>query len=229
MYLRIRKAPDPRSIRHDWASFFCVFVSGPFIVLREYKGIRRLADSHSRLNSAGLHNIHLSFPPRLTTLMADLRMVWQLFFLFVALADFAQPTGVVMLRARAYFCDYTEAKTVLIPATTHAQSNTRQTLPQTLHRDSYYQSKIHDVVVRVPVGRKCVHFRIFFKRHARLPVNQILPGLTGHFIVARVSASDPAFQSTVNLQKGDTRLIHRILERYALRSTSFTRSHYLSG
>ncbi|KAJ7605668.1 hypothetical protein DFH06DRAFT_1348520 [Mycena polygramma] len=93
---------------------------------------------------------------------------------------------------------------------------------ETVMGQSLVQPRVHDVHAfifhsgpkgRRPKGRRiCARFRIFFKRHARLPVNSRL-GVKGDIVVMRVASH--GLSSVVNMRHSDARLADYIVESVA--------------
>lgn len=78
--------------------------------------------------------------------------------------------------------------------------------------DAGIQPFVHDTAVIVGQGgREKAFFRIFYKRHVRLPLNDALPGLgvQGDILVMRVGARNS--QAIVNMRSGDAALADLIV------------------
>ncbi|KAJ7474685.1 hypothetical protein B0H11DRAFT_2282216 [Mycena galericulata] len=67
-----------------------------------------------------------------------------------------------------------------------------------------FQPHVHDITVTLKHGRATSTFRIFFKRHIRLPHNAALD-IQGDLVVMRSAHKNP--ESVVNTRSSDRRLI----------------------
>ena len=97
---------------------------------------------------------------------------------------------------------------VKVPTCCVTHGTARYPLPESVFNDTTMQSYIHDCLVHVHEGKNIYHFRIFFKRHRHLPINQSLHQLSanhtfrGDALVMRSGAQDR--KSVVNMRERDT-------------------------
>ncbi|KAK6988826.1 hypothetical protein R3P38DRAFT_2572887 [Favolaschia claudopus] len=75
---------------------------------------------------------------------------------------------------------------------------------------SHFQSHIHDILVNLKHGRFRSRFRIFLKRHIRLPANAVFD-VKGDIIVMRVASENS--NSLVHLRSSDAPLIRFIMRK----------------
>ncbi|KAJ7655787.1 hypothetical protein DFH06DRAFT_1329224 [Mycena polygramma] len=80
------------------------------------------------------------------------------------------------------------------------------------------QPHVHDIIVVLKHGRRTTRFRVFFKRHVRLPLNPHA-NLQGDILIMRMASSNP--HSVVNLRSGDTRLADFVLRKISHRLRDF--------
>jgi hypothetical protein len=79
------------------------------------------------------------------------------------------------------------------------------------------QSYIHDCLIRVHEGKHVYNFRVFFKRHRRLHINQSIRRLSddhtfrGDALVMRAGARD--YNSVVNMRERDTILSDYVITK----------------
>src|ERR1700685_2991415 len=121
----------------------------------------------------------------------------------------------VHIRCRLYSATCTRACQVKVPTSCVAQATNRYPLPESVFDDATMQSYIHDCLVRVHEGKHAYHFRVFFKRHCHLRINQSLRWFSkghtfrGDALVMRVGTR--CHDSVVNMRDRDT-----ILSDYAI-------------
>ncbi|KAJ7122129.1 hypothetical protein C8R44DRAFT_735847 [Mycena epipterygia] len=87
---------------------------------------------------------------------------------------------------------------------------TRFPCMESVMNDYGFQSHVHDIDVELWHGRSITRFRVFFKRHVRLPQNGYAP-VMGDIVIMRVSTSN--LNSVVNMRSTD-----RSLSDFVLRS-----------
>ncbi|KAJ8482676.1 hypothetical protein ONZ45_g14867 [Pleurotus djamor] len=73
------------------------------------------------------------------------------------------------------------------------------------------QPYVHDIYLRSTIRRKKVVYRVFFKKHKRLPPNQALAGVLGEVVILRVAARN--MDSVVNLRPSDKAVVDRLATR----------------
>ena len=98
-----------------------------------------------------------------------------------------------------------------------AQTTDQYPVPKSVFDDPTMQPYIHDCLVHVHEGEHTYQFRIFFKCHCRLCVNQTMHISDGHpfrgdALVMRVGACD--CHSVVNMREHDTILSDFVINKY---------------
>lgn len=112
------------------------------------------------------------------------------------------------IRSRLYSSQ--RCKPVLVKVPTRCIHPARQGGPRFPFAESVLsggkiQPFIHDCVVTVYEGKQTHRFRVFFKRHQKLPANRSLPDgvpFCGDIVIMRVGALDQL--SVVNMRGRDT-------------------------
>ncbi|KAJ6476782.1 hypothetical protein C8R47DRAFT_1075638 [Mycena vitilis] len=131
----------------------------------------------------------------------------------------AAPQADVFLRARLY--STTTASPPFASVLTRTSANPylpRFPCVEGVMDPSGVQPHVHDVTVRLRHGRAVSRFRIFFKRHRKLPFNATLD-LQGDVVVMRVAVANA--QSVVNLRAADRALVDFVLARVSARIRDF--------
>ena len=85
------------------------------------------------------------------------------------------------------------------------QGGPRFPFAESVLADGKIQPFVHDCIVTVYEGRQIHRFRVFFKRHQKLPANRCLPdgiSVRGDIVAMRVGALDQL--SVVNMRGRDT-------------------------
>ncbi|KAJ3752069.1 hypothetical protein FB446DRAFT_605450, partial [Lentinula raphanica] len=77
------------------------------------------------------------------------------------------------------------------------------------------QSYIHDTILNIHHRRRLYRFRVFFKRHVRLPVNQSIQRLSGIRMEGDVLLVACGRQVTVrNLRSAEGRIADKAMRKY---------------
>ncbi|KAJ7120070.1 hypothetical protein C8R44DRAFT_877545 [Mycena epipterygia] len=140
---------------------------------------------------------------------------------------FASPANIlyfkpkdIFLRARVYCAGspspaFTSIHTRALSADPQA---TRFPCVESVMNDYGFQPHVHDIDVELRHGRSITRFRVFFKRHVRLPQNGYAP-IMGDIVIMRVSTSN--LNSVVNMRSTDRSLSDFVLRRVAHIISSF--------
>lgn len=121
------------------------------------------------------------------------------------------------IQSRLYSATCSKARQVKVPTCCVIRAPDRFPLPECVFEDAIIQPYIHDCLVRVYEGRHVYHFRIFFKRHRHLHVNQSLRRLSaslifcGDVLVMRAGARNR--NSVVNMREHDTVLSDYVITK----------------
>ncbi|KAJ7166521.1 hypothetical protein C8R43DRAFT_1122101 [Mycena crocata] len=124
------------------------------------------------------------------------------------------PTSHIFLKPRLYSTN-TSAPTSLDIFTRCRSSNPqddRFPCVESVLDSAAVQPHIHDIRVVFKHGRRTTHFRVFFKRHVRLPANPNVD-VQGDLLVMRVAAQND--ESVVNMRGGDQRLADYVAHKIA--------------
>lgn len=78
--------------------------------------------------------------------------------------------------------------------------------------DKALQPRIHTIVAHIQgAGRETRRFRIFFKIHCRMAVNDKVANVRGDVLVARLGEDDDS-NHVINLRSGDGLFVRRALD-----------------
>jgi hypothetical protein len=109
---------------------------------------------------------------------------------------------------------HNKARQVDVP--TRCAAHTRYPIPESVLNDAIVQPYIHDYLVHIREGTHIYRYRIFFKRHCRLPVNfSMAPTphiFRGDALVMRVGACD--CHPVMNMRDRDTILSDFAIIKY---------------
>ncbi|KAJ7635922.1 hypothetical protein B0H17DRAFT_1217191 [Mycena rosella] len=125
----------------------------------------------------------------------------------------AAQTSDIFLRSLLYPASVT-------PAFISAHTRCRGSDPQALRYPcvesvldcAAFQPHVHDLYVTVKHGRHTSRFRLFFKRHIRLPDNPNV-GIRGDLLIMRVASRNEA--SVVNMRLSDRKLVDYVVKNIA--------------
>jgi len=122
------------------------------------------------------------------------------------------------IRSRLYSSE--RCKPILVKVPTRctypaSQGGPRFPFAESVLSGGKIQPYVHDCVVTVYEGQQTHRFRVFFKRHQRLPANRSLPNGTpfrGEIVIMRVGALDQL--SVVNMRGRDTVVSDYTVKRF---------------
>lgn len=135
-------------------------------------------------------------------------------FIYIGLTFFK--TYDLQLRCRSYATGSSKPCSVKVPTRCcDAPWPHRYPFAETVFSGATQQPYIHDCLVTLFEGKKIHYFCIFFKKHARLPVNQSTPELEaasfrGEAVVTR---SSDLHRTSVNMRGRDAKLADFIMTK----------------
>lgn len=132
------------------------------------------------------------------------------------------------LRLRCRLYSVASKKPRQVSLATRCSPTGRYPLAESVLDEAALQPYIHDCTVHIHEGDTVHRFRIFYKRHCRLPVNQSTHlvterALRGDAVVMRIGAKDS--QIVVNMRGRDCALSDYAVKRYVMYRLSCASTH----